>query len=113
MVGTDDALFRPIDQKLIPASAMATIESYIATSTYWPSPIRSRCRRAASTPNAANTAVPVSPMAPRGEVTGGSSGSRLKLYRLAMASATGANADQPAYGVGLVFPNPETERYTT
>ncbi len=61
----------PIDQKLVTRSVMATTESNIATSTYWPSPVRSRWIRAASTPTTPKIALEMSPSAPTGAVTGG------------------------------------------
>ena len=64
----------PIDQKLVTMSVIATIASNIAMSTYWPSPVRSRWRSAASTPMTPNSAEPMSPSAPTGIVVGGRSG---------------------------------------
>ena len=61
----------PIDQKFTTMSVMATMESNMATSTYWPMPVWSRWRRAASRPMVANRAVPMSPRAPTGEAVGG------------------------------------------
>src|SRR5690348_6457682 len=40
----------PSDQKFVTMSVIATTESYIAMSTYWPAPVASRCRSAARIP---------------------------------------------------------------
>ncbi len=64
---------RPIDQKLVTMSVMATIESSMATSTWVPRPVRSRWRSPASTPITPKSAVPMSPSAPTGATAGGSS----------------------------------------
>ena len=66
----------PIDQKLVTTSVIATIASNIAMSTYWPSPVWSRWRSAARMPMTPNSAELMSPSAPTGIVTGGSSGWR-------------------------------------
>ena len=60
----------PIDQKLVTMSVMATRASSMATSTRWPSPVRSRWRRAASRPMVANRAELMSPSAPTGLARG-------------------------------------------
>ncbi len=60
-----------MDQKLVTRSVMATTASSIATSTYWPSPVWSRCRNAARVPMTANKALEMSPSAPTGPTTGG------------------------------------------
>ena len=65
---------RPCDQKLVTTSVIATIASSIAMSTYWPRPVWSRWRSAARMPMTANSAELMSPSAPTGIVTGGSSG---------------------------------------
>ena len=56
---------------------MATTASSIATSTYWPSPVWSRARSAASVPMTANMALEMSPSAPTGATIGGWSGACL------------------------------------
>src|SRR5437764_525165 len=67
-------------------SAIDTMASSIATSTCWPSPVRSRCRSAASTPIVANNPLAVSPRAPIGDGTGGWVSANVKSYWPDMAS---------------------------
>src|SRR3990170_2700400 len=55
-------------------SAIDTMASSIATSTCWPSPVRSRCRSAARTPIVANNPDAVSPSAPMGALGDTASG---------------------------------------
>jgi hypothetical protein len=67
----------PSDQKLVTMSVIATMASSIAMSTCWPTPVASRCRSAASTPITAYSPEPMSPSAPTGATSGGSSPRRL------------------------------------
>ena len=67
----------PIDQKLVTMSVMETMASNMAMSMYWPRPVRSRWRRAASTPITANSPELMSPRAPTGMAVGGLSGPAL------------------------------------
>ena len=55
-----------MDAKLVTMSVMATVASYIAMSTRWPSPVRSRWRSAARMPMVANSPEQMSPSAPTG-----------------------------------------------
>ena len=75
--GADAPSRRPSDQKLVTRSVMATMASSIAMSTCWPTPVASRWRSAASTPMTAKSPEPMSPSAPTGATTGGSSPRRL------------------------------------
>ena len=61
----------PIDQKFVTMSVIANTESNMATSTCWPSPVRSRCRRAARIPTVVKSAAEISPKAPTGDTLGG------------------------------------------
>ena len=64
----------PRDQRLDTTSVMATTASSMAMSTYWPTPVRSRWRRAARIPMTPNRALLMSPRAPTGLGRGGSPG---------------------------------------
>ena len=67
----------PIDHRLATMSVMATTASSMAMSTCCPCPVRSRWRRAASTPMVPNSAELMSPRAPTGLARGPRPGSRL------------------------------------
>ena len=63
----------PSDSKFATMSVIATVESYMAMSTRWPSPVASRWRSAARMPMVAKSAELMSPSAPTGLGRGTSS----------------------------------------
>ena len=89
---------------------MATWQSSIETSMYWPSPERSRSRSAAWTAMAAKSAAVMSPMLAPGR-TGPPPASPVMLSMPPMPCTMMSSAGRCAYGP--VWPNPETEHTTS
>ena len=89
---------------------MATWQSSIETSMYWPSPERSRSSNAAWTAMAANSAAVISPMLAPGR-TGPPPGSPVMLSMPPMPCTMMSSAGRCAYGP--LCPKPEMEQTTS